>query len=168
MAELTQERLTQLLHYEPDTGVFLWRAKCSKYSPAKIGERAESVTSQGGYLRIKLLGKEYRAHRLAWFYVFGVWPRNEIDHVNGRPSDNRIENLRDVDRQTNGQNQRRARRGSISGVLGACYDKQTGKFKAQIRRPDGKYQHLGRFGTAEEASQVYLNAKRAMHAGCTL
>lgn len=164
MDTLTQDRLRELLHYDPETGAFTWRSKCSKYSPVKLGERAESPTHQG-YWRITLFHKEYRAHRLAWFYVFGAWPRHEIDHRNGDPGDNRIENLRDVDRRTNGQNQRRATRDSFTGFLGVTFEK--GRFKAAIG-VGGRTKNLGRYDTAEEAHGAYLNAKRSLHAGCTI
>lgn len=141
--------LRQALIYDPTTGVFT-RAKQSS-NRIKVGDIAGSPDAKG-YLCIRVVGKTYKAHRLAWFYVHGEWPAGEIDHINHDRADNRISNLRDVTKSTNQQN-RRAVRG---------YSKDGTRWKAQIR-VDGKFRHLGCFSTSQEAHAAYLAAKSEMH-----
>jgi hypothetical protein len=118
-----------------------------------------------GYWRIDVAKKQYFAHRLVWAFYHGVWPRFEIDHINGEKQDNRIENLRDVSRQTNKQNIRKANRNN-NGLLGT-HLYANGRWKASINI-DGVNTHLGYFDTTEIAHEAYLAAKRKHHAGSTL
>ena len=89
--KLTAERLRERLHYDAGTGVFTRRVGSGH---ARTGEMAGSVHSTG-YVRISIDGGKYTAHCLAWLYVHGVWPPDQIDHINGNRSDNRIANLRE-------------------------------------------------------------------------
>jgi HNH endonuclease len=89
--KLTAERLRERLHYDAETGVFTRRVGSSN---ARAGDVAGSVHSTG-YVRISIDGGKYTAHCLAWFYVHGVWPSDQIDHINRNRSDNRIANLRE-------------------------------------------------------------------------
>lgn len=162
--ELTQFRLRQLVHYDPETGVFKWRKATS--NRVKAGGVAHSLCSNG-YVRIGIDGRRYHAHRLAWLYVFGSWPAHQIDHLNGQRSDNRIANLRAVTRALNTQNQQRAHADSASGLLGVTYDKSRGKYQAKIYA-EGRHRHLGRFATPEAAHAAYLKAKRTLHPGNTI
>lgn len=136
------------------------------------GHRIDNSIDQEGYRRVSLWigGKTngYKAHRLAWLSTYGSWPTGDIDHINGVRHDNRIENLRDVDRRTNSQNQKKATsRNKTSGVLGVSWDKEKQKWAAFITI-NGKSCRLGRFDTVQEASDAYLEAKRQHHAGCTV
>lgn len=160
--ELTAERLRELLHYDPDTGVFTWRVRTN--SRAAAGAVAGAMTGRG-YLRIGINRKEYMSHRLAWLYVHGSWPEGDIDHRDGNPLNNRIGNLRDVTNVVNLQNQRRARAGNKCGLLGVSPSQ--GKWMAQIRA-EGRNRYLGRFDTPALAHAAYLRAKRELHPGCTL
>jgi hypothetical protein len=76
---ITQEELKRVLHYDPDTGVFTRRVTLS--SKAKAGDIVG--TNMRGYLQVCIHGKQYRLHRLAWLYVYGVFPEHETDHING-------------------------------------------------------------------------------------
>jgi hypothetical protein len=116
-------------------------------------------------LEISVGGETYLAHRLAWMYVSGEWPTQEIDHIDGNPSNNRITNLRDISTAGNAQNQRIARGNSISGILGI--HKRHNKWRAVIM-VDGKSTFIGSFQTKEIAQQAYIDAKRVMHFGCTI
>lgn len=161
--DLTAERLREVLAYDPETGIFRW--KVSRPNGVKPGNIA-GTSHKDGYRYIKVLGSNWKAHRLAWLYVYGEWPKDVIDHINGESSDNRIANLRDVDRVVNAQNQRRAHKSNKStGLIGAA--KNWGQFRAGIRI-GGKMKHLGNFKTPEEAHQAYLTAKRELHQGCAI
>ncbi len=134
--------------------------------PAK-SQKTENATPR----KIMYIGidyKIYRAHRLAWLYVHGEMPSGKIDHKNGNPLDNRIENLRIASARMNAQNQRRAQPYNSTGVLGVGVDKARGCFKSEIRLPSGKRKFLGRFPSVELAHQAYIAAKRIYHEGCTI
>lgn len=161
---MDQEDLKAVLAYDPDTGVFTWVARPGRR--CVIGAPVGSPTA-AGYLRVRVNNKLHYLHRLAWLYVTGVWPKNHIDHINGDVADNRFVNLRDVDRFTNLQNERKARKHNVTGLLGAHFRRDTGKFAARIR-VDGACLILGQFTTAEEAHHAYIAAKRQYHKGNTL
>lgn len=105
-------------------------------------------------------GVTYRAHRLAWFYVTGVWPEKTVDHKNRNRADNRWRNLRLATHHQQRQNQS-VGRANKTGFLGVRRHRK-GKFEANIG-VGGKHIYLGLFDTAEEASRVYLRAKRQLH-----
>lgn len=158
---LTVERLKKLLNYDPQTGNFTW-----------LVDRGINLTAGkiAGYDRgkswaVRIDGRLYGANRLAWLYMYGVWPREVVDHINGNPHDNRIANLRDVPQAVNAQNQRKANCDSRTGLLGVF--PFAGRFMAQITI-DGRITHLGYFPTAEAGHQAYLAAKRVLHEGCTI
>lgn len=112
-------------------------------------------------------GGRYPTHRLVWLYHHGVMPSGHIDHINGDPDDNRIENLRDVSVMVNRQNIKRAYKSKRRGLLGAHFNKASGKWAAAIC-VNYKQIHLGFFATAEDAHAAYLAAKRRLHEGCTI
>jgi hypothetical protein len=150
------------MSYDPHTGVFVWlRRPCKNL---KAGIEAGNLQPTG-YRVIRIGGSLYKAHRLAWLYVHGHWPSDEIDHINGDKSDNRIANLRNVTHRQNMENRRHAHRNNRNGVLGVCPDGR--KYSARIRA-GGAQIHLGNFASVEEAGAAYLAAKRQLHAGGTL
>jgi hypothetical protein len=161
---LTHRRLTEVLRYEPDTGLFFWLVDGS--NGVKAGQEAGTFNANN-YVVITIGRKCYYAHRLAWFYMRKRWPRGNIDHRNGTSYNNRWENLRDTSQSVNMQNLRCARSDNKLGVLGVCLEKSSGRYKAQITI-DGKNKCLGRFNTPAIAHAAYLAAKRIHHAGCTL
>ena len=163
-ALLTLERVKEILTYEPETGVFRWRIARGSNAPA--GAVAGSYATSGHWL-IRIDGRNYRAHRVAWLYFYGQWPKNYIDHINGVRDDNRISNLRDVTRSVNQQNLRTAQSNSSTGLLGVRAKRAKRVFDASIKvGPERIF--LGSFKTAEEAHAVYLEAKRKYHEGCTI
>ncbi len=163
---LTADRLRELLRYEPETGNFIRLVKTGGRYGANVGTVAGTKTSEGRVF-VSVQSKQYRAHRLAWLYMTGEWPKGEIDHINGEPSDNRWANLRDVSRRVNAQNLRRAHSHSGTGLLGASWGSRDRRFVARIKH-QGKYVSLGGFDTAEEAHAAYVAAKRRLHEGCTI
>lgn len=162
MKSLSLCRLKELLSYDQNTGVFMWIT--FRKSPTKknivAGHRHTS-----GYWRIKIDGDVRLAHRLAWLYTYGQYPKNQIDHINGVRDDNRVSNLRDVVPSENAQNKRKATVSSATGFLGVTPNGQG--FQAQIGLK-GSNKYLGLFKTPELAHQAYLIAKRALHTGNTL
>jgi hypothetical protein len=158
---ITQARIQELLHYDPETGVFTRK----KPGPGIAVGQVCGTVDQEGYVRARVDMKTYGVHRLAWLYVKGQFPAGEVDHINGNRRDNRIENLRDVSKASNLQNQKRAQAGSRSGLLGAYYNQ--GKWRAAIQT-NGMNKNLGNFNTPEEAHQAYLAAKRVLHSTCTI
>lgn len=159
---ITQSRLKELLHYNEETGVFTWKVRCG--ARALAGNTAGSKTSEG-YSGIHVKGKSYLSHRLAWVYTYGYFPKEEVDHINGDRSDNRILNLREATRTQNNQNLRKCQKNSSSGILGVYPEGK--KFKAVIGF-GGKLVYLGMFETAVLAHEAYLIAKRELHSTCTI
>ena len=159
---LTQERLKEVLHYDPETGVFRWRVERGQ---GRIKPWQEVRPQKSGYVLIRIDYVLYKAHRLAWLYQTGEWPKGVIDHVNGNPSDNSFPNLRDVTQTVNMQNRKGPQANNRTGFLGVSVCLR--KFKAEIAAKNvGK--HLGVFDTPEEAHLAYLAAKRQFHEGNTL
>ena len=160
---ITFKVVKEALSYNQQTGVFI-RIKATGRR-CRIGEPTGWL-SNNGYMSIGLNSKVYLAHRLAWLYMTGKWPKDEIDHINGNPLDNRWNNLREASSTINKQNQRKARIDNLgTGLLGAYLYKD--KFRSAIT-VDGKQFHLGVFNTKEEAHRAYIKAKRKYHAGCTI
>ena len=87
---LTSEKLKQLLHYDLDTGIFIWRETRGCRCAGDIAGRGQKSI----YREIRIDKRLYKAHRLAWLYMTGEWPTKSIDHANGDPADNRFCNLR--------------------------------------------------------------------------
>lgn len=156
----TKDQLTRLLKYDPETGVFRWRLFMGGNAPA-ANEIAGSL-SEKGYVVICHKRKSYKAHRLAWLYVFGQIPDGEIDHINNKKNDNRIANLRCVTRAINQQNIS-APQGK-NKYRGVSFDKRKKRFLAQIA-VNKTHHKLGYFDSAEEALDVYLKARRELHPG---
>lgn len=161
---LTAERLREVLHYDPETGVFTWaknRPRC------KMGGVAGCFSKQTGYILLRVDHRLWLAHRLAFLFMTGEWPKHEVDHINGNRSDNSWGNLRDVVSRVNKENMRTARCDNTSGLLGVSWFKPAKLWKASIQ-VDKIQRHLGYRKTKEEAAQLYLEAKRKLHEGCTI
>ncbi len=154
---ITQERLKELLNYDPETGIFSW-AVSTTYGVV-AGRRAGGKYAVG-YRYLSVDKRRYYEHRLAWLYVYGKWPEHEIDHIDGVRDNNAIRNLRDLTHAQNCQNIRKT--GKSSGLLGAHFSKKMDCWTANIR-VDGKVFYLGVFDTEEEAHAAYLAKKREIH-----
>jgi len=157
-SKITAERLREMLSYDPETGVFIRLITTSNRAP----KGSVSGRNNGnGYLRMMVDGQTYYAHRLAWFYVYGTWPANEIDHRDGDGTNNRIDNLRQATHAQNGQNQP-LRITNKSGMPGVSWLKSYQKWEAYIWLNCEKI-GLGYFDDKKEAGEAYLNAKQNLH-----
>ena len=156
MSEVTLQMVKDAVKYDAATGIFTWaRSRKGVNAGDVAGNKAPT-----GYWRVQIMRHSRLAHRLAWFYVHGVWPKHDLDHVNGVRTDNRIANLREVTRSQNLQNRVVASRRSTSGLLGA--HRSWGGWQARITI-DGEVHHLGTFDTPEEAHRAYLEGKKSRH-----
>lgn len=165
--DLTAQRLRELLDYNPETGVFTWRVDVGRWGRIKAGTATGSPDAFG-HLRIQVDGTLYYSHRLAWLYMTGTWPENEVDHRDTVPHNNKWINLRDKTHRVNTENRRRPTHGKKSGMpIGVSVDKRDGAIRADIT-VDGRAISLGRHPTPEIAHAAYLKAKRRMHEGNTL
>jgi len=140
---LTHERLLQALSYNAGTGVFVSRS---------TGKRVGAGSSDYGTIRID--GKTYKSHRLAWFYVTGAWPAVEIDHRDLDKSNNRFSNLRNASASLNKRNSP-TYRNNKAGLKGVCLNKRGGTYRAQISI-NGSTKRIRSFRTAEEAHAAYV------------
>lgn len=154
---LTQEILKELLHYDPDAGLFTWKARDRRWFETErifnvwnarfSGEIAG--TSMKGYCLVSLLGDRYLASRLAFMYMDGAFPPEDADHINGDQADDRWINLRAVTHQENIKNSA-IPKNNTSGKIGVSWHKPLKKWRSQIR-VDGKAIYLGVFFEFDDA-----------------
>jgi HNH endonuclease/AP2 domain len=149
---ITHEELVRLVHYDHLSGVFRSLLPGVKYG------RILGGLNEKGHRRIRLNGKKYYAHRLAWLYVYSEWPPAIVDHINGNPDDNRIANLRAAEPWQNASNAKP--RVSMWGLSG-LHQLPHGKWQAQIGH-QGRNIALGTFDTKEKAHAAYIEARRRL------
>lgn len=144
--ELTQDRLKELFKYDPETGHF------TRIKAVKGYRTSDSLghLSEKGYLMICIDDRDYRAHRLAFLYMEGKWPKDQVDHLNRVRNDNRWCNLRDVTNLENSKNSS-IQSNNRSGHAGVCWDKSRGKWVAEIRCKIKGRKRLGRFDELGDA-----------------
>jgi len=166
---ITPALLRKLLRYEPDTGKLFWivrpvemfKAKrdADRWNTRYAGKEAFTAYSNG-YLLGRLAGATLKAHRVIWAIYYGEWPSQHIDHINGIPGDNRIENMRVVTDLENARNMP-MRKDNASGVTGVSWNNHTGKWTAYIST-DGKVKNLGLFSSFDDA----VVARKSAEIGC--
>jgi len=169
--DLTQEYIRECLDYNPETGAFFWKIRPLRHfkSPFRQGVfnniypgKPCGHLSEEGYLIIGISGVPYKAHRLAWLYVYGYMPTEWLDHINRNRSDNRVCNLRIASPALNAQNAS-IRKDNTSGVQGVSWHKATNKWIVQISKL-GKSTYVGVFETIEEAKLARKQAELARSA----
>ena len=156
---LTAERLHEVLHYEPGTGVFTWKKRLSDKCP--IGSVAGRAHRTAKYASIGIDYRRYYTHRLAWLYMMDYWPVHQIDHIDGDPFNNRWNNLREATQTLNNANSKR-RKDNRSGFKRVFWSKQHRKWTARIQKRR-KVMHLGLFETPEEAHAAYKLAAERLY-----
>ena len=138
MKRLPADELRRQLKYNPITGKFIWLQNKTRVN---FGDDAGCLCGNG-YVLIRVCGTKHAAHRLAWLYMTGDWPKGQIDHINGVRGDNRWANLRHV---TGAENSRNAKRrvDNASGITGVCWDIEAGRWASHIS-DNGRFIKLGR------------------------
>jgi HNH endonuclease len=160
------EEIRKLFIYDCESGNLFWavRPGSNRFNGA-FSNKLAGTLNQKGYLIVKINGSNFRVHRVIYAMQHGEWPLHDIDHIDGNKRNNRIQNLRDISRGMNIQNQRRAHKNNSAGLLGV--GRSGGKYKAGIV-VDGKRLWLGSFSDPLEAHAAYISAKRRLHAGNTI
>lgn len=160
-ANLTPQRLRELLTYDLESGVFTRNTSTGgSYAGAISGYKAPD-----NRIKIYVDGKNYNAHRLVWLYVYGYIPDIDIDHIDGDPSNNRLANLREVSHKVNLQNRKGPTKRNELGMMGVIRNKA--RYGAQIK-VDGERVWLGTYDTPELAHSVYMHARRKLLEGNTI
>lgn len=156
--ELTQEYLKSILYYHPESGDWIWLEKTSNYSyKMKLGIQAGTLVN--GYIIIQINNKNYKSHRLAWFYMTGEWPPEQVDHIDELSEHrhhNWWSNLRLANKQQNGAN-RGLPKNNTSGYKGVCWKKAFQKWVTVIQ-VNGKKKFLGYFDSKHDAARAYNEA----------
>ena len=150
---ITQSELKEVLEYNPDTGVFIWLK--SNGPRAKVGNVAGWNINEE-YIQISIYGKKYRAHRLAFLYMTGEWPKELVDHINQVKDDNRYINLREATVSQNNINSKK-QKNNKSGYRGVYWDNKNQIWRVQIKYKS-KHKYLGRYTDIKEAAEVYKKA----------
>jgi len=158
-ADLTAQRLRELLNYDPETGVFTWRVRRRSFAArATVGAIAGSQHGNG-YIEIGIDGYSYYAHRLAWLHMYGEWPENSIDHIDRCRANNAWKNLRQATYKQNQEN-RSVRADSGSGLKGVKL-LPSGRWRAQIKHNFVPI-HIGVYDTPEQAAAARAEAERML------
>ncbi|WP_313193700.1 HNH endonuclease [Shinella zoogloeoides] len=154
---ITHERLHELLTYDPETGIFRW--KVDRNQNVKAGSIAGAPDSSG-YIQVRVDGRKYQANRLAWLYMTGEWPSEQVDHRDRDRANNRWANLREATHAENCRNRRR-RSDNKSGFPGVKITRN-GTYEATIGI-DGEKVYLGTYSTLHEALNVRRFAEKDIH-----
>lgn len=164
ISELTQQDLIELISYDPITGKAYWnkrdvrwfndtktrtaKQECNRWNAQNAGNEITHLNSKG-YIQPGVMGKHVLLHRLIWLREMGEWPKEQVDHINGIRTDNRIENLREATNQENCKNQR-IRKNNTVGCMGINKRPNYEKWRVRINTVD-KRVHIGDFNSLEEA-----------------
>jgi hypothetical protein len=137
--------IRKLFLYDPASGELRWQSA----GRGRVKTKSAGTKLSNGYIGVVVGPRRYLAHRLCWAVHYGAWPIDQIDHINGDKTDNRIKNLREATNSQNGKNLKLSAR-NTSGVSGVSFDSQTGKWRACIK-VGGKQKYLGRWVEFEDA-----------------
>lgn len=150
---ITQKDLKSRLHYDTESGIFTWiKSKRRGWVGKVAGTRCKN-----GYEQISIDNKRYYSHRLAWLFVNGSWPKNEIDHIDRNPLNNSVKNLREASRGCNQRNVGMSKYNN-TGVTGVCFDNGRKQYRAYMQI-DKKHKNLGYFDNFEDAIKARVEAE---------
>ena len=155
--KLTHEFILSIFNYDPITGIITRKIRRGNRRAGSI----VGVLNKNGYLETEINDICYQAHRLIWFYVYKVWPKELIDHINGNTADNTLTNLRECTILQNSQNRSKPKN-NTSGFKGVSFYKKLDKWVAHLGI-NGTQKHLGYYVTPEEASEAYNKAAKELH-----
>ncbi len=150
--------LRELLDYEAETGLFRW--KNSRRGRVKVGGIA-GTSDRSGYQQIRINGKKYMSHRVAWAMSYGAWPTDVIDHINMDKADNRLANLRSATKSQNRYNLD-AYKNNTSGHKGVSHNRKSGLWRAYISY-DGARRFIGDYAAQADAVAARLDAEARYH-----
>lgn len=125
-----ESKINKAFRYDSETGDIYWEIACGIHH--SVGAVAGCLDAKG-YVIVRLDGKGYKAHRLAWLLYYGKWPSNSLDHINGIKNDNRISNLREASSQQNAQN-RKVCNDSATGIKGLYRNPKSNGWRACVAR----------------------------------
>lgn len=154
---ITQAELKERLNYDADIGIFTWKVSHGK---VKAGCVAGSF-DKDNYIRIRLNKKDYRAHRLAWLYMYGEFPNGKLDHANRITNDNRISNLRLATNEQNSFNSK-LRTDNTTGIKNVYWNKVRNKWQVSLSI-NKKLETIGYFDDIEFADLVATEARNKYH-----
>ena len=161
------ELLRDIIKYNPETGELIWKERSDDFPASITSIRAFNTKNANkpiyqeqhrGYLRVCLFGKNYKSHRVAWAIYYGYWPDDQIDHIDGDRSNNRIENLRAASQTENSRNTKIPST-NMSGVIGVFWDKRRFKWEARISE-NSKSVYLGEFDYFWDAVEARRDAEK--------
>lgn len=149
------EYLHKRLSYDPDTGKLFWKhnGKSSQWNGRWAGKEAFTCILKNGYAMGRIDGDAFYAHRIIMAMENGFWPPEQVDHINGKRSDNRVQNLRLATQRQNSRNSAKPSH-NTSGFLGVSWDKRSKKWEAHI----GIYadEYVSKAGTVKRSKKVSL------------
>lgn len=149
--KIQPERISKMFRYDPETGDIWW----IESGKGKIKKKPAGTVVSNGYKAVMIDGDRYYCHRIAWVLTHGLWPEDQLDHINGVKTDNRLVNLRPATNLQNGRNFK-VKANNTSGTTGIVWCNQTKKWRALIKN-NGKTIHLGRFVDKVDA----INARKS-------
>lgn len=142
---ITQSELKELITYDPNTGIMKWRKKNRHSKPENV---CDGYYNNKGYLLLCINYRQYVQHQLAWLYITGSWPKEQLDHIDGKRDNNIFSNLREATNRQNCYNK---------FAKGFYLNKERGKYMSRIR-VDGKDIFLGWFNNKIDARKSYIEA----------
>jgi len=158
MNEPSITALAARLSADFETGSLIWRT-----GPYK-GRLAGKIDAKG-YLLVMVDGIRLRAHRVVYALRYNEWPKQQIDHINGVKTDNRIKNLRLASNSLNQQNKIQPNGKTVTGSRGVSFtpNSKVNPYRVEIQI-DGNRHYIGAFPSIEAAEQAYIKAKKVLHA----